>query len=226
MASRAALPPTFAPKIPITTTIMTTEKGAERAREPIWRDTAWFQGVLRDAFGFGFFGFLAFAVVSGLVCYIVIGGEAVSIALVNDIDVLLTLLPRVLVAIAVAALLWVMLPRDKVSHFVGRDSGLRGLVIATMAGTITPGGPSSAYALLAMLGAAGADRGSMIAYIAAWATLGVQRILVWDLPFMGGDFALVRFAVCVPLPIIAGLIARRLPFALRLRDQPRTSESL
>ena len=76
-----------------------------------------------------------------------------------------------------------------------------------------------------MLGAAGADRGAMIAYIAAWATLGLQRILVWDLPFMGGEYALVRFAVCVPLPIVAGLIARRLPFELRLRDQPQPSKS-
>lgn len=204
---------------------MTTENGAEGARAPIWRDSAWVQGVLKDAFGLGFFGFLAFAAVSGLICYFVIGGEAVRSALANDIDVLLTLLPRVVVAISVAALLWVMLPRDKVSHFIGRDSGLRGLVIATVAGTITPGGPSSAYALLAMLGAAGADRGAMIAYIAAWATLGLQRILVWDLPFMGGEFALVRFAVCIPLPIIAGLIARRLPFALHLRDQPESTKS-
>ncbi len=204
---------------------MTTKGGAEEARPPIWRDAAWVRGVLKDAFGLGFFGFLAFAVVTGLVCYFVIGGEAVASALANDVDVLLTLLPRVGVAISVAALLWVMLPRDKVSHFIGRDSGLRGLVIATIAGTITPGGPSSAYALLAMLGAAGADRGAMIAYIAAWATLGLQRILVWDLPFMGGEYALVRFAVCVPLPIIAGLIARRLPFELRLSDQPQPSKS-
>ena len=204
---------------------MSTKGGAKEARKPVWRDAAWVQGVLKDAFGLGFFGFLAFAVVSGLVCYVVIGGEAVAGALASDIDVLFTLVPRVVVAISVAALLWVMLPRDKVSHFIGRDSGLRGLLIATMAGTITPGGPSSAYALLAMLGAAGADRGAMIAYIAAWATLGLQRILVWDLPFMGGEFAIVRFAVCVPLPIIAGLIARRLPFELRLRDQPQTPKS-
>ncbi len=42
---------------------------------------------------------------------------------------------------------------------------------------------------------------------------------------MGGEFALVRFAVCVPLPIVAGLIARRLPFALHLRDQPDSTKS-
>ena len=205
---------------------MTTENGAEEAREPKLRDAAWARNLLKDAFGPGFFGFLAFAVISGLACYFVIGGEAVARALGADIDLILAILPRVVVAISVAALLWMMLPRDKVSQFIGRDSGLRGLLIATMAGTITPGGPSSAYALLALLGAAGADRGAMIAYIAAWATLGLQRMLVWDLPFMGGEFAVLRFAVCLPLPIVAGLIARRLPLTLHLRDQPQPPKSI
>ncbi len=31
--------------------------------------------------------------------------------------------------------------------------------------------------------AAGADRGALVAYITAWATLGLQRVLVWDVPF-------------------------------------------
>ena len=219
------MPPKSARQIPDITTIMTTENGAEEAREPKWRDAAWTRSLLKDAFGPGFFGFLAFAVISGLACYIVIGGEAVAGALAADIDLILAILPRVVVAISVAALLWMMLPRDKVSQFIGRDSGLRGLLIATMAGTITPGGPSSAYALLALLGAAGADRGAMIAYIAAWATLGLQRMLVWDVPFMGGEFAILRFAVCLPLPIIAGLIARRLPLTLHLRDQPQPTKN-
>ena len=69
---------------------------------------------------------------------------------------------------------------------------------------------------IAVLGAAGADRGAMIAYVSSWAILGLQRILVWDVPFMGAEFSLLRFLVCLPLPIIAGLIARRLPLTLRL----------
>ncbi len=32
----------------------------------------------------------------------------------------------------------------------------------------------------------------MVAYITAWATLGLQRILVWDVPFMGAEFAMLR----------------------------------
>jgi hypothetical protein len=87
---------------------------------------------------------------------------------------------------------------------------MKGLVVATIAGAATPGGPSSAYALLAVLAGSGADRGAMVAYITAWATLGMQRILVWDVPFMGAEFAILRGLVSLPLPVVAGLAARAL----------------
>lgn len=183
-------------------------------------DPAWRREVLQDAFGKGFFGFLGVAILTGIVCWLVKGQEAFLHALARDARLLLSLLPRVVVALAIAALIWFLLPRDKVSAHLGQESGIKGLIIATAAGTVTPGGPSSAYALLAVLAVSGADRGAMVAYITAWATLGMQRILIWDVPFMGAEFAFMRVLVSLPLPIIAGLIARRLPFELRFKDEP------
>ncbi len=107
-----------------------------------------------------------------------------------------------------------MLPRDSISGLIGKESGVKGLGIATVAGTVTPGGPSAAYSLLAVLGGSGADRGPLVAYITAWATLGLQRILIWDAPFMGSDFAITRFLISLPLPIIAGLIAQTLSISV------------
>lgn len=183
-------------------------------------DPEWRREVLRDGFGRGFWGFFAVAVLTGLACYAVKGGDAFAEALWRDAQLLLGLLPRVVVALSIAAIIWFILPRDRVSGLVGQESGLRGLIIATLAGTVTPGGPSSAYALLAVLAVSGADRGALIAYITAWATLGLQRVLVWDVPFMGAEFAFLRLFVSLPLPIVAGLIARRLPFALHIKGAP------
>jgi uncharacterized membrane protein YraQ (UPF0718 family) len=178
----------------------------------------WRQSLIRIAFGKSFWGFFGAALILGIVCLWVKGLDTVRDAFLHDLDLLLNLLPRVFVALSIAALIWVMVPRDRVSALVGAESGLKGLIVATFAGTITPGGPSSAYALLAVMGTSGADRGALVAYITAWATLGLQRILVWDFPFMGTDFAFLRFFVSLPLPVIAGLIARRLPFEMRVRD--------
>ncbi len=182
------------------------------------RDPGWRRSVLVTAFGKSFWGFFAAAAALGLVCWAVKGGEVVALAFEEDLRLILGLFPRVLVALSIAALIWVMMPRDKMSALVGAESGLRGLVIAAAAGTVTPGGPSSAYSLLAVLAVSGADRGALIAYITAWATLGMQRILIWDVPFMGEEFAILRFVVGLPLPILAGLIARRLPLELRVKD--------
>jgi uncharacterized membrane protein YraQ (UPF0718 family) len=145
------------------------------------------------------------------------GPDVVWAALSEDLSLVADLMPRVVVALSIAALIWVMMPRNRMSALVGKKSGMRGLIIATLAGAVTPGGPSSAYSLLAAVAVSGADRGALVAYITAWALLGLQRILIWDVPFMGAEFAMLRFAVCLPLPIIAGLIARRLPLTLRIK---------
>ncbi len=182
-------------------------------RDPRWRRT-----VLTNAVGKSFWGFFAAAAVLGAVCWLVKGPEVVMLALTEDLRLIADLMPRVLVALSIAALIWVLLPRDRMSALVGQQSGVRGLAIAAVAGTVTPGGPSSAYSLLAVLAVSGADRGALVSYIVAWATLGLQRILIWDVPFMGSEFAVMRFLICLPLPVLAGLIARRLPLTLRIKD--------
>lgn len=187
-------------------------------------DRAWLKAVMRDAFGRGFWGFFFLAVAVGAISYRANGADAFVEALVGDLTMILNILPRVMVALSVAALIWVMLPRNRVSALVGKDSGIGGLLVATVAGAVTPGGPSSAYALLAMLGASGAERGVLVAYITSWAMLGLQRVLLWDVPFMGTEFAIFRVAVCLPLPLVAGLIARKLPFDLTLRMQDAPPE--
>ena len=176
------------------------------------KDPEWRRATFYDGFGRGFFGFLGAAAFTGILCYAVRGREAFVGALWGDFDLLTSVLPRVFIAISIAALVWFLVPRDRISALVGPNSGMRGLIIATVAG------PASAYALLAVLAASGADRGAMIAYITAWATLGLQRILVWDVPFMGAEFAILRFAISLPLPVVAGLIARRLPMRLIVKE--------
>jgi uncharacterized membrane protein YraQ (UPF0718 family) len=136
--------------------------------------------------------------------------------LADDVRLVIGTMPRIVLALLVAGLVWVLLPRAKLTRLIGGKSGLRGLLIATAAGVVTPGGPASAYPFLAVLGGSGADRGALVAYIVSWSMLGMQRILVWDVPFMGADFSLLRFAVSLPLPVLAGLIARRLPLELAL----------
>jgi uncharacterized membrane protein YraQ (UPF0718 family) len=168
---------------------------------------------------------MVFAMLSALACYVVIGPQAFYEAVDNDISMILKTIPRIIAAMTVAGMIWVMLPRDALTRMIGSESGIAGLFVAAVAGVVTPGGPSAAFSLLAVLGAAGADRGAMVAYIASWSMLGIQRIIVWDVPMMGAEFSLTRFLVSLPLPIIAGLIARSLPLDVVLAEITQGKEN-
>lgn len=192
-----------------------TDSAQERANAR----SKWLRRLVKDAFSRGFFGFAGLAVVMAIVAWWVLGEDAFSRAVSSNADSLMTTVPRIFAALLLAGLIWVLLPRETLSRMIGRNSGFKGLLLATVAGIITPGGPASAFPLLALMGSAGADRGIMIAYITSWATLAIQRTVIWDLPLMGPEFTLVRVLVSLPLPIIAGLIARRIPIEIELKEE-------
>jgi len=113
----------------------------------------------------------------------------------------------------------VLVPKDLITKWIGEKSGIRGILIATAAGVVTPGGPMISFPLIAALYRLGADFGPLVGYLTSWELMGMQRIIVWEIPFMGIRFALLRFTVSLLLPIIAALTAQRL--ASRFRVGPR-----
>ena len=169
-----------------------------------WRE------LLRKSLDRNFFLFAAAAAAAAMAAYVVHDADTFSSILERDRILLIDLLPRVAAAQLLAGFLWVLLPRDRMSDFMQRNKGKRGLVLAMAAGAITPGGPASAFPFLAILAGSGADRGILVTYITSWAILGAQRIIVWDIPFMGIEFSMFRLLISLPLPIIAGLLARRM----------------
>lgn len=158
-----------------------------------------------------FWMFVAMTLAAAAGCWWLKGYDALIEAFHDDIELLIYISPRILLAMLVAGLAQVLLPRDKVAHWVGEQSGFRGLLIATLAGALTPGGPIASFPFVVALYMAGADRGALVAYLTSWALLGFQRVMVWEIPLMGMDFAVMRSLANLPLPIIAGYIARLLP---------------
>jgi len=48
----------------------------------------------------------------------------------------------------------------------------------------------------------------VVAYLTAWSLLALHRLVAWEVPILGARFALLRFAVSILLPILAGLAVR------------------
>jgi uncharacterized membrane protein YraQ (UPF0718 family) len=128
--------------------------------------------------------------------------------LIGDVALFGEMLPKVLAGCLIGAFLTLLLPREMVARWVGGESGLLGLVIATLVGAILPGGPITIFPIASAFIVVGADIGATVAFVTSWTLLGYTRALVWELPFFGPDFVLWRIIVAAPLPIVAGLLAR------------------
>jgi len=163
--------------------------------------------------------FLVLALCGAAACFWQGGLVLVGAGLAEAGWLLLIVLPQLAAGLLLGGLVSRLVGRDRVAALLGTKSGLKGLMLATGAGVITPGGPFTSFPIVHALWVAGADAGALIAYLTAWAVIGVNRLIVWELPLMGAEFTLVRTLVCLPLPILAGLIARALVraplFALR-----------
>jgi uncharacterized membrane protein YraQ (UPF0718 family) len=104
----------------------------------------------------------------------------------------------------------VLIPREWIQGALGHDSGVRGIVLASAAGVATPAGPFVSLPIAATLLGAGAAPPAVVAYLSAWSLLALHRLVAWEVPILGARFALMRYAICVALPVLAGLLARGL----------------
>lgn len=119
----------------------------------------------------------------------------------------LWLLPRLTLGIIGAGFIARLLPEEAISAYLGAESGSIGLMIASAAGAVTPGGPVVGFSIATAALKAGAGLPQVIAYVTAWSLLSFNRILVWELPIMARWFIGLRLIASVPLPLIAGAIA-------------------
>jgi uncharacterized membrane protein YraQ (UPF0718 family) len=148
------------------------------------------------------------ALTSATVVYLRDGQARFLKILTDDLGLFGMMLPKVLAGCLIGAFVTLLLPRETIARWVGADSGLAGILLATLAGAILPGGPFTIYPVAAAFLAVGADAGAACAFVISWTLLGYARALVWELPFFGLDFITWRILFSIPLPIIAGLAAR------------------
>lgn len=117
------------------------------------------------------------------------------------------ILPRLVPALILAGLLQVLIPQEFVGRYFGREAGMRGILVASVAGTLTPGGPMVSVPFLVALANSGAAIAPLVAYMTAWSLFGLQRIIAWEAPLMGWHFVGVRVLSSLLFPFLAGWIA-------------------
>ena len=147
--------------------------------------------------------------VIALVLFIIasLQGEGKNIAgLKSAWNMTLQIIPLLIFAFIIAGLAQTLLPRDLISKWVGDESGFRGILIGTLAGALTPGGPYVSLPIAAGLLKTGASIPTMVTFVSAWSLLAVARLPL-EVGIMGWRFTLMhRLSVLIFAPL-AGLLA-------------------
>ncbi len=112
--------------------------------------------------------------------------------------------PMLLAAFIIAGYLQALLPRDLVTNWLGQKAGIKAILVACLAGALTPGGPYVSLPIAVALFRAGADMGCVVAYLVAWTMWGVHG-LAFEFAVMGPPLTLAKRLATLPFPILAGL---------------------
>jgi uncharacterized membrane protein YraQ (UPF0718 family) len=147
------------------------------------------------------------AIVLGVLAYLRDPGLPL-LGLKNGASMLWFIVPRLVPALLIAGLLQVLVPQEVVSRHFGRESGLRALVIASLAGVLTPGGPMVTVPFMVALANSGASMAPLVAYMTSWSLFGMQRIIAWEAPLMGWRFVAVRVVPSLAFPVVAGWLVK------------------
>jgi uncharacterized membrane protein YraQ (UPF0718 family) len=119
-------------------------------------------------------------------------------------SLMLEIAPRMIAAFTLAGLFQAVVPEDVILRWMGHGSGFRGILIGMSLGGITPGGPMTHFPVIASLFKMGVGIGPLVAYLSAWSLFGLQRVIMWEIPFLGAKVVAIRIAVSLLFPLVAG----------------------
>jgi uncharacterized membrane protein YraQ (UPF0718 family) len=114
---------------------------------------------------------------------------------------MMLILPAVMVLMG---LFTVFVPKDLVVKHLGRESGLRGVFIAIVMGTLPTGPLYIAFPIASALLKKGARVSNIVVFLSAWSCIKLPQELV-ELEFLGVRFMLARLALTVVFAILMGL---------------------
>lgn len=123
------------------------------------------------------------------------------------LNIMIEILPLLILSFIVAGIVEVLIPKEIISKWIGEGSGIRGILIGTVAGSLTPGGPYVSLPVATGLLRSGASVGTIVAFLTGWSLWAVSR-LPMEVGILGWRFTLIRIASTFFFPPIAGFIAQ------------------
>ncbi|MDQ0188404.1 permease [Alicyclobacillus cycloheptanicus] len=114
-------------------------------------------------------------------------------------------LPWMIVSMFTAGLLAQFFDPAVIARILGRESGIRGVLVGACLGLAGTGSRWAAYPLAAGLVAAEASPGAVFAFLTSWQLVSLSRLPA-EVPFLGMRFTVIRAALSFALAIVGGLV--------------------
>ena len=119
-------------------------------------------------------------------------------------DQIASFFPRIMMAILFSGFFSALIPTELVVRWLGEDSGIPGILLATLVGGFVPGGPILCFPMIAILYQSGAGLAQLVAFLTSWSVFAFFRMIAFEIPILGLKFAILRLLSSIALPIIAG----------------------
>ena len=150
------------------------------------------------------------------------GPEIIMQALMAGGKMLIGVVPLLIAAFILAGMIQVLISKETVNKWLGKDSGLKGIMLGGIAGALIPGGPYIFYPVAASFLLSGAEIGTVVTFVVAKNLWSLSR-LPMEVALLGPKLTLIRYVVTFIFPIIVGVMANTFfsGYADRVRDQIR-----
>ncbi len=116
-----------------------------------------------------------------------------------------TIIPMIIVAVFIMGFSEVLIPPKFVEQWLSESSGTKGIMIAWVAGILTPAGSIIGMPIAAGLYKAGASLAVIITYLTSIALLSIIRIPL-EIGFYGTKLMLIRVLTTMFLPPLIGFM--------------------
>jgi uncharacterized membrane protein YraQ (UPF0718 family) len=141
----------------------------------------------------------------GAAAYQQAGWDQVWKGLRNGVGILIREFPLLAAAFITAGFLQALIKKEFITHWLGRESGVKGILLACIGGGLIPGGPYAYYPIAGALLKSGAGLGVLIAFVSAKNLWSVSRIPL-EIAILGTTITIQRYLITFLIPPLLGLI--------------------
>lgn len=126
--------------------------------------------------------------------------------LTRSFEQFIILVPRLMVAMIAAAFIVKLIPEAVISNYLSDNSPWVAILIGTLTGLTIPAAPVVVFSMAASFANAGASTAALVSFTTAWTIFALHRVVIYEIPLLGGSFVRLRLLVAFPLPLLAGAL--------------------